>query len=439
MMRTPSLVQRALSLALSAALISAVIVGALVYAGIRILLEDDLDALLNVRRDVASEVITRADGDLAATAVLLAELGIPARIITRDGLDLSVAPVGHTATLASEDVLGDPDAAVRVIATPEGRVEVLASRQGIKRELQRILFLAGSGLLLTLTVGYVVLRPIIRRALTPLVRMSEVVRRSAEGVRGERLHPDDVTTYLGALASELDHMLDALESTVEAARTAERAQRLLLADVAHQLRTPMAGIRVSAELLLLQQDMGGVRSPAERQRLLSNLVRETTRATRMVNGLLRIARFDLDAGLLLRSTDLVELCAAEVARQAMLADVPVLFEVIEAPVTSALIDPDQIQEVLANLLDNARRFAHSRIDVTLDELDSGGIVIRVIDDGPGLAPEDRERAFERFVTFGTEVGTGLGLPIARGIMEAHGGRLDFIDGAFELRLPGAIG
>jgi signal transduction histidine kinase len=104
-----------------------------------------------------------------------------------------------------------------------------------------------------------------------------------------------------------------------------------------------------------------------------------------------------------------------------------------------LIDPEQFQEVLANLLDNARRFAHRRIEVTVAELEDGQVVVRVLDDGPGLAPEDRQRAFERFVTFGPGVGTGLGLPIARGIARAHGGELDHVDGAFEIRLPGALG
>jgi len=190
---------------------------------------------------------------------------------------------------------------------------------------------------------------------------------------------------------------------------------------------------VSTELLLLQADS----TPEERERLLGNLVRETTRVTRMVNGLLRISRLDLDVGLLLQATDLVELCRSEVERQAEFAEVPVTLKVLEAPATHALVDHEQFREALANLLDNARRFARTHIEVTLSELEDGGIVIRVIDDGPGLAPEDRERAFERFVTFGTGVGTGLGLPIARGIVRAHGGEVDHVRGAFEIRLPGA--
>jgi two-component system, OmpR family, sensor kinase len=84
--------------------------------------------------------------------------------------------------------------------------------------------------------------------------MSAAARRIAAGARDERLHPDDATTELGSLAHDFDEMLDALEGALLAARTAEQSQRRFLADVAHQLRTPMAGIRVSTELLLLHAD-----------------------------------------------------------------------------------------------------------------------------------------------------------------------------------------
>ena len=435
-MRTPSLQRQAMRAALAAFLVVTMAVGSFVFLNMRGQLEADLGELLAARRSVAEQVLVQVGGDLPAAARRLAELGVPARVITGEGRDVSVPPPSSAATVDTAEVLRDPSAAASVIRTADGgRIEVLASREGLDRILTRLLLVLGAGFLVSISLALRLLRRAVAVALRPLGLMSAAARRITAGARDERLRPDDATTELGSLAADFDAMLDALEGALLAARTAEQSQRRFLADVAHQLRTPMAGIRVSTELLLLHADG----TPEERERLLGNLVRETTRVTRMVNGLLRISRLDLDAGLLLKSIDLVDLCRREVERQRELTEIPVELRVIEAPATPVLIDPEQFQEALANLLDNARRFAHRRIEVTVAELEDGQVVVRVLDDGPALAPEDRQRAFERFVTFGPGVGTGLGLPIARGIARAHGGELDHVDGAFEIRLPGALG
>jgi two-component system OmpR family sensor kinase len=436
MMRTPSLQRQAMRAALAAFLVVTVAVASFVYLNMRAQLEDDLDRLLRARLGIAEQVLLEHDGDLSAVARRLSELGVPARVITDDGRDVSVPPHSSLTAVDDLDVLRDADAASGAIRTAGGgSIEVLASRDGVDRILNRLLLLLGAGFVVSFSLALQLLRRGVGVSLRPLGQMSAAARRITGGAREERLRPDDPTTELGSLAADFDAMLDALEGALVAARTAEQSQRRFLADVAHQLRTPMAGIRVSTELLLLHADG----TPEERERLLGNLVRETTRVTRMVNGLLRISRLDLDSGLLLKSTDLVDLCGREVERQRELAELTVDLTVIEAPATPVLIDPEQFQEALANLLDNARRFARHRIEVTIAELEDGQVVVRVVDDGPGLAPKDRERAFERFVTFGPGVGTGLGLPIARGIARAHGGELDHVDGAFEIRLPGAAG
>jgi two-component system OmpR family sensor kinase len=433
-MHTPSLQRQAMRAALAAFLVVSIAVATFVFLNMRAQLEQDLKELLLARRTVAEQLLVELAGDLPATARRLAQLGVPARVTTGDGRDVSVAPVASAATADTLAVLADPDAPSSTIRTADGgTIEVLASRDGLERILTRLLLLLGAGFLVSFSLALQLLRRAVGVALRPLGQMSSAARRIAAGARDERLRPDDVSTELGSLAHDFDEMLDALEGALVAARTAEQAQRQFLADVAHQLRTPMAGIRVSTELLLLHADG----TPEERERLLGNLVRETTRVTRMVNGLLRVSKLDLDTGLLLQSVDLVDLCRREVERQSELAEVPVTLTVLDAPAAQVLLDPTQFQEALANLLDNARRFARTRIDVSVTELVDGQVVVRVSDDGPGLAPEDRERAFERFVTFGPGLGTGLGLPIARGIARAHGGDLVHVGDAFELRLPGA--
>lgn len=346
---------------------------------------------------------------------------MPATIVLPDGSELSGSPIPEDGLRASVPF---PTAGVRL--------EVGVSPDGAQRILLRLLVLLSTGFLVTFSLALLLLNRAVEVSLRPLGEMSGTARRIAAGDRDERLRPDDGTTELGSLALAFDDMLDALEAAVDAARTAERSQRTFLTDIAHQLRTPMAGIRVSVELLLLQDEDA---PPEERERLLSNLIRETGRVTRLVNGLLRIARLDLDAGLLLQSTDLVELCQQEVDRQRDIADVDVELIVAHPPSAQVLLDPVQFREALSNLLDNARRFAVSAVTVRLTEHPDGGISLQVADDGPGVPLEDRDRVFERFVTFGSRSGTGLGLPIARAIARGHGGDLSLTDGGFLLDLP----
>jgi two-component system, OmpR family, sensor kinase len=421
-MRTPSLQRAAVRSALVAFLVISTAVASFVYLNMRAQLESDLLDLLESRRVTAERIAVEENGDPALVALRLDELGSPASIVLPDGSDLSTVAI--------------PENGLRVaVAMPAPGVllEVGVSRDGAQRILGRLLVLLGASFLVTFSLALLLLRRAVEVSLRPLGLMSATARRIAAGDRDERLRPDDETTELGSLARAFDDMLDALEAAVDAARTAEQSQRKFLADVAHQLRTPMAGIRVSVELLLLQAEDA---TPEERERLLGNLIRETGRVTRLVNGLLRIARLDLDTGLLVQSTDLVELCRQEVDRQRDLADVPVELIIAHAPSAQVLLDPVQFQEALSNLLDNARRFALSAITVTLTEHADGSITLLVADDGPGVLPEDHERVFERFVTFGSGSGTGLGLPIARAISRGHGGDLTVDGNGFVLSLPG---
>lgn len=95
-------------------------------------------------------------------------------------------------------------------------------------------------------------------------------------------------------------------------------------------------------------------------------------------------------------------------------------------------DPDAIREATANLLDNARRFAASSVTVEIRQ-GIGSVHVLVHDDGPGVAAAVADSLFDRFVS--DDGGSGLGLPIAHGIVEAHGGRLHLDDGRFVMTLP----
>lgn len=246
-------------------------------------------------------------------------------------------------------------------------------------------------------------------------------------LRGASVVARDITTQKW-MAATLETTMRSLEDALRDARASEAASRRFLADAAHQLRTPLAGIRGSAETLLRGP------SPDERDSLLVAVVRETSRAGRVMSGLLRLARVDQGEALTYRPCEIGALCADEVVRcRALSPDLDVEVEVAPTAGHRAEVDADAVREVVANLLDNARRHAESRIRVKVDE-GSETVIVRVLDDGPGLAPEAVERAFERFVTLDRQGGSGLGLPIARGLARAHGGDLTYDDG-FVLCLP----
>jgi signal transduction histidine kinase len=215
----------------------------------------------------------------------------------------------------------------------------------------------------------------------------------------------------------------------EAALRAEAQGREFLAAAAHQLRTPLAGIRSTTEALMLAQHLD-----PDQQELLAALVREADRAGRLVGSLLRVARLDQHEPLPLRTTDLCRLGREEVARSA--SSWPHLHwscDVATHPIMASC-NADALSEAMANLLDNAHRHANALVQVTVrDAIDHAELIVN--DDGPGLSADSVATAFGRFVSLDGRGGTGLGLPIARGIAEAHGGTLEYVEGSFVLRIP----
>ncbi len=232
------------------------------------------------------------------------------------------------------------------------------------------------------------------------------------------------------MAAALESTLAALESALDDARQAEESSRRFLADASHQLRTPVAGIRALAETLLLGTAAG------ERDRLLADLVRETSRAGRLLSSLLKLARLDQGRETAAEPVDIVALCDSELDRQRALApDLDIVLRVDQLPEELSEVDPHAVKEIVANLLDNARRHASSRIELMVGAAD-GQVEIRVADDGSGVAEGMAERIFERFVSLDGRGGSGLGLPIARALARSHGGDLVYRDAAFVLCLPG---
>lgn len=228
---------------------------------------------------------------------------------------------------------------------------------------------------------------------------------------------------IAELAGQAGAMQDRLEAE-------EQARRHLVAAVSHDLRTPITSLRLLAEAL----DDGVVAGP-ERDRYLARMGVHVRQLGALIDDLFELSR--LEAGDIRWSVERIELdaCvreAVDAMRPAAAAsDVAVRAE-LPAGVGPARGNPEQVQRVLFNLIQNAVR--HTPRDgsiVVRAEPAPGGVEIEVADTGAGIDPVDRERVFEPFVQAGdgarTGTGAGLGLAIARAIVEAHGGRIWIVD------------
>jgi len=277
-----------------------------------------------------------------------------------------------------------------------------------------------------LVVGWFALGRVVAAALRPLDDMTSVARGIAAGDRGRRLGSGRPDTELGRNAQAFDAMLDELESAVATAERAQEQMRAFLSDASHELRTPLAGLQASAENLL-RADPGRL----DRERALAAMVRESTRASRLVADLLTAARLAEGVQLELGEVDLGVLARQEVERQQLLAP-SVAWSVAvddDGPPAVVRADGGRVGQVLTNLLDNARRATPAGGSVVVGvRAGADAVVLEVRDTGPGIPEADRERVFERFVRLDAardrrSGGSGLGLAISRAIARAHGGDL----------------
>jgi two-component system sensor histidine kinase TctE len=231
----------------------------------------------------------------------------------------------------------------------------------------------------------------------------------------ERATPSEIAPLVGAI----NDLLERLSATVQ-------TQRRFVADAAHQLKTPLAGLRTQAELALRDA------SPDEMQTSLRQLVAGSERATRLVNQLLLLARAENPATIGMAPIDLNGLAREQTilwAPQALAIGIDLGFEEAGRPVTIAGNDL-LLAELLNNLLDNALRYTPrgGRVTVRVRALPVVAL-LEVEDSGPGIPSQERERVFDRFYrVLGTPAeGSGLGLAIVREIAQKHGATVELED------------
>ncbi|QKS31279.1 MAG: Sensor protein QseC [Accumulibacter sp.] len=303
-----------------------------------------------------------------------------------------------------------------------GQSIVLRDRAALEVAVQSVLPIVLMSPLLLLLLYYSV-----RRGLKPLDDLTaDVAARSPDNLMP--LAGRHVPTEAQPLVVALNRLLFRLRATLD-------NERRFTADAAHELRTPLAVVRIQAQVAQRTADS------ADRQHALDQIVAGTDRATRMVDQLLRLARLDPLAQLPTSS----EIDLAELARR-VLAETPVpenrhgLRLQARGKPLSVSGDGELLEIVLRNLLDNALRYTPAAARITVfvrrenEELSLG-----VADDGPGVAADELPRLAERFYRgsdAGSE-GSGLGLAIAQRIAELHGARFEaenLAAGGFEARL-----
>ncbi len=254
---------------------------------------------------------------------------------------------------------------------------------------------------------------------SPLREMTQVARQMARGDYSGRVH----TTS----SDEVGELARAFNTMAEDLATVDRQRRDLVANVSHELRTPLAALCAVLENLadgVAEPDPEALRAALDQAERLSRLVEDLLDLSRVDAG---VAPLDVQS---VRVSDLLERAVAEAA----VAPKAVSYDVHATPADLTVQgDPARLQQLVANLLDNAAR--HSPPNGTVHVLGTGmGAAwwLEVADQGPGVAPESREQVFERFGTLGEQTGgqtggTGLGLAIARWVTDLHQGSIGFVD------------
>jgi heavy metal sensor kinase len=255
------------------------------------------------------------------------------------------------------------------------------------------------------------------QALRPVTLMAREAEAFTVRRADWRLDTPAVDDELGRLVRAFNRLLGRLED-------ASQTQRQFMADASHELRTPVSVIQTAAEVTLERPEREGW----EYREALAIVNEQSARLSRVVEDMFVLARADAGGQRVtlrpLYLDDVVDECARAAAVVAGPRDVTLITTLAEDVSVSG--DHSLLRQLISNLLDNAVRHTPPRGEVTVSlqrQLDTA--IVSVSDTGPGVAPEDRDRIFERFVRLdparSAESGAGLGLPIARWIAEQHHG------------------
>ncbi|MEU4654852.1 ATP-binding protein [Streptomyces sp. NPDC023723] len=391
---------------------------------------------LKVRGETAGTLAARfsRDGDLV-TAAVITDDGYP-RILSaaqRTALeDVTADGEPHTLTLPG---LGD----YRLTVLTDGEVPVLVGlpMADVQRMTRALMTVEAVIAVVGLTLAGTVCAVVVRRKLRPLGRVAATAAEAARvpldrgevtGLRRVPVADTDPGTEAGQVGLALNRLIEHVEkSLTERQRTEERMRRFLT-DASHELRTPLASITGYAQL------MAGGSERITPELAWQRITAQSARMTGLVDDLLLLARLDEGRPLCMAEVNVATLVAESVWDARVTGDERSWRVFLRLdPATTVTGDRARLQQVLANLLGNARAHtpAGTEITVTAQTTDTH-CVVRVHDDGPGVPAALLPLIFERFTradasrsrTGGGQGGAGLGLAIAAAIARAHAGRLE---------------
>jgi two-component system sensor histidine kinase BaeS len=266
------------------------------------------------------------------------------------------------------------------------------------------------------------------RLTQPLKLLTQAAEQMKHGKYAQRVTTPRSQDELGRLAQTFNEMADTIEADVTELRRQEQARRDLLANIAHDLATPLTAIQGFSEALA--DDI--ISDPAARQETAQHIRREVLRLRRLVADLREMsslesnhARLDLAP---LNMHALVEETLAVIAPECQQKGITLHNDIAET-IPPVLADSDRITRVLLNLLDNARRYTPEGGEIRVGAMiKAHDLCIQVSDTGTGIDPEDLPHIFERFYRADrarseATGGSGLGLAIVRAIITAHGGHI----------------
>jgi heavy metal sensor kinase len=353
--------------------------------------------------------------------------------VYRSGASTSLPPVALAATTAQpryESIVASGRQWRTLTGTSlvGGRAVVLRVSRAetrLRNQLWEVLVVLVFGLPVVVVLAGVGGYVLARRALTPIDHLASEARRITAERLHERLSVPNQHDEIGRLAAVINDAFARLESSFEQLRR-------FTADASHELRTPLSVIRGIGEV-----GLGETRTSAEYKETIGSILEEVDRLTNLVDTLLRLSYGDAGTVRLSRSAiDLGQLTRDVVSSLGILAEERNQRIVVDtADGISVTADRLVLREAITNVVDNAIKYSPcgSSIDIRV-YADATRAHLAVADEGPGIAPEDRERIFDRFFRLDEarsrdDGGAGLGLAIAKWAVEVNGGHVTVESGA----------
>jgi two-component system sensor histidine kinase MprB len=317
----------------------------------------------------------------------------------------------------TETELGGRHVRVLTAALPDGQaIQLAESLEGVDDVLSRLQLALALVIVAGVALAALLAWLLSRTVIAPIEGLTEAAEHISETRDLSRRIETPGTDEIGRLAGRFNAMLDTIEGSQAALASSVAAQRQLVADASHELRTPVSSLRTDIESLLEHPELAA----DERTRVLADVDTRIEELTALINDVIELARGDEPDGRV-EEVRLDEIVAECVERMQRLSPPPEIAFTSTPTVVEGRAD--RISRAVNNLLDNARKYgpASQPIEVAVAE---GEVTVR--DHGAGIPPEELEHVFDRFYRGAGsrhEAGSGLGLAIVRQVADSHGGEV----------------